>query len=66
MYRITYAYWKPIKEHPEWGKYGESVKDYVYGDTLEEVCDVFNMVRYQHDVVKYSMIDFINIEEIEK
>ena len=66
MYRITYAYWKPIKEHPEWGKYGESIKDYVYGDTLEEVCDNFNMVRYQHDVVKYSMIDFINIEEIEK
>ena len=66
MYRITYAYWKPIKNHPEWGKYGESIKDYVYGDTLEEVFDNFNMVRYQHDVVKYSMIDFINIEEIEK
>ena len=66
MYRITYAYWKPIKEHPEWGKYGESVKDYVYGDTFEEVCDNFNMTRYHHDVVKYSTIDFIKIEEIEK
>ena len=66
MYRITYVYWKPTKENPEWGKYGECVRDYVYGDTLEEVCDVFNMTRYLHDVVKYSMIYFIKIEEIKK
>lgn len=66
MYRITYVYWKPIKEHPEYGKYGESVKDYVYGDTLKAVCDVFNMTRYHHDNAKYSTIHFVEIEEIEE
>ena len=66
MYRITYSYWKPMKEYPEWGKYGEPVKDYVYGDTLEAVCDVFNMTRYHHDIEKYSTIHFVKIEEIEE
>lgn len=64
MYRIKYGYFTTDKEHEEYGKYGKHIIEYIDGESLKEVCNNFDNVRYHHDVVKNSTIDFYSIEEI--
>ena len=64
MYRIEYDYWKPVKKYPQYGKYGKCVKDHIDGETLEQVCKYFDEIRYHHDVVENSTIEFIRVYEI--
>lgn len=64
MYRINYGYFTTDNKNPKYGKYGKCIKEYVDGESLKEVCDNFDDIRYHHDVVKNSTIDFYSIEEI--
>ena len=63
MFRIIYGYYqinawfKPI---------GTPYIGYVDGNTIKQVNDAFQLVRNNHDVSKYTPINFYRIEEIKE
>lgn len=63
MFRITYDYFKKDNH----GKLiGSPIIKHVDGETLKQVNDTFNFIRYNHNVSRYSIINFIEVEEIKE
>ena len=63
MFRITYGYYKINA----WFKpIGTPYIGYVDGKTIKQVNDAFQLVRNNHDVSKYTPINFYRIEEIKE
>lgn len=63
MFRITYSYFRKDTD----GKLiDEPIIRHVDGETLKQVNDTFNSIRYNNDVVKYSLINFMDVEEIKE
>lgn len=63
MFRITYGYFK-IDENFE--PIGDAIVRYVDGETVKQVNDAFQSVRDNHDLSKYTPINFRYIEEIKE
>ena len=63
MFRIAYGYYKINA----WFKpIGTPYIGYVDGKTIKQVNDAFQLVRNNHDVSKYTPINFYRIEEIKE
>ena len=63
MFRITYSYFRKDNN----GKLiGAPIIKHVDGETLKQVNDTFNFIRYNNDVSRYSIINFIEVEEIKE
>ena len=63
MVRIIYGYYKINA----WFKpIGTPYIGYVDGKTIKQVNDAFQLVRNNHDVSKYTPINFYRIEEIKE
>ena len=63
MFRIIYGYYKSNA----WFKpIGTPYIGYVDGKTIKHVNDAFQLVRNNHDVSKYTPINFYRIEEIKE
>ena len=63
MFRITYGYYKINA----WFKpIGTPYIGCVDGKTIKQVNDAFQLVRNNHDVSKYTPINFYRIEEIKE
>ena len=63
MFRITYSYYRRDKNFES---IGDAIVKYVDGETVKQVNDAFNFIRYNHDVAKYTPINFRKVEEIEE
>ena len=64
MFRITYGYYRRSKNFDF--TTGSPIIKYVDGETIKQVNDAFQSVRNDHDVSKYTPIDFYRVEEIEE
>ena len=63
MFRITYSYYKINA----WFKpVGTPFIRCVEGETIKQVNDAFQSVRNNHDVSKYTPINFYRVEEIKE
>jgi len=63
MFRITYDYFRKDEN----GKLiGSPIIKHVDGETLKQVNDTFNFIRNNHNVSRYSIINFIEVEEIKE
>ena len=63
MFRITYGYYKINA----WFKpIGTPYIGYVDGKTIKQVNDAFQLVKNNHDVSKYTPINFYRVEEIKE
>ena len=63
MFRITYSYFRKDNN----GKLiGSPIIKHVDGKTLKQVNDTFNFIRYNHDVSRCSIINFMEVEEIKE
>ena len=63
MFRITYSYFRKNEN----GKLiGSPIIKHVDGETLKQVNDTFNFIRYNHNVSRYSTTNFIEVEEIKE
>lgn len=63
MFRIIYSYYKINA----WFKpIGTPYIGHVDGKTIKQVNDAFQLVRNNHDVSKYTPINFYRIEEIKE
>lgn len=63
MFRITYSYFRKDNN----GKLiGSPIIKHVDGNTLKHVNDTFNFIRYNNDVSRYSIINFVEVEEIKE
>ena len=63
MFRSIYGYYKINA----WFKpIGTPYIGYVDGKTIKQVNDAFQLVRNNHDVSKYTPINFYRIEEIKE
>ena len=63
MFRIIYGYYKINA----WFKpIGTPYIGYVDGKTIKQVNDAFQLVWNNHDVSKYTPINFYRIEEIKE
>lgn len=63
MFRITYSFFRKDSN----GKLiGSPILKHVDGDTLKQVNDTFNFIRNNQNVAKYSIINFIEVEEIKE
>ena len=63
MFRIIYDYFKVNA----WFKpIGTPYVGYVDGKTIKQVNDAYNFVRNNHDVAKYTPINFYKVEEIKE
>lgn len=63
MFRIVYGYYR-IDENFE--LIGDAIVRCVEGETIKRVNDVFQSVRDNHDLSKYTPINFRYIEEIKE
>ena len=63
MFRIIYGYFK-IDEN--FKPIGTPFVGYVDGKTIKQVNDAFQSVRDNHDLSKYTPINFRYIEEIKE
>lgn len=63
MFRIVYGYYR-IDENFE--LIGDAIVKYVDGETVKQVNDAFQSVRDNHDLSKYTPINFRYIEEIKE
>ena len=64
MFRITYGYYRRSKNFDF--TTGSPIIEYVDGETIKQVNDAYSSVRDNHDVVKYTPINFYRVEEIEE
>ena len=64
MVRIVYGYYRRSENFNF--TTGSPIIEYVDGETIKQVNDAYNVVRDNHDVVKYTPITFYRIEEIEE
>ena len=63
MFRITYGYYKINA----WFKpIGTPFVGYVDGKTIKQVNNAFQSVRDNHDLSKYTPINFYRVEEIKE
>lgn len=63
MFRITYSYFRKDTN----GKLiGSPIIKHVDGETLKQVNDTFSFIRNNHNVSRYSIINFIEVEEIKE
>ena len=63
MFRITYGYYR-IDENFE--PIGDAIVKYVDGETVKQVNDAFHFIDYNHDLSKYTPINFRYIREIKE
>lgn len=63
MFRILYGYFK-INEKFE--PIGTPYVGYVDGKTIKQVNNAFQSVRDNHDLSKYTPINFYRVEEIKE
>lgn len=64
MFRIVYGYYRRSENFNF--TTGSPIIEYVDGETIKQVNDAYNVVRDNHDVVRYTPINFYRIEEIEE
>lgn len=64
MFRIVYGYYRRSENFNF--TTGSPIIEYVDGEAIKQVNDAYNVVRDNHDVVKYTPITFYRIEEIEE
>lgn len=63
MFRITYNYFK-VDEN--FRPVGDVIVKYVEGESVEEVNKRFNEKRYCNDLVRFTALNFISVEEIKE
>ena len=63
MFRITYGYYR-IDENFE--PIGDAIVKYVDGETVKQVNGAYSFIRDNHDLSKYTPINFRYIREIEE
>lgn len=63
MFRITYSYFK-VDEN--FRPVGDVIVKYVEGESVEEVNKRFNEKRYYNDLVRFTALNFISVEEIKE
>ena len=63
MFRITYGYYRRDKNFEP---IGDAIVKYVEGETVKQVNDAFQSVRDNHDLSKYTPINFRYIREIKE
>ena len=63
MFRITYSYYRRDRNFES---IGDAIVKYVDGETVKQVNDAFHFIRYNHDVAKYTPINFRKVEEIKE
>ena len=63
MFRITYGYYR-IDENFE--PIGDAIVKYVDGETVKQVNDAFHFIGDNHDLSKYTPINFRYIREIKE
>lgn len=63
MFRITYTYYRIDKNFEP---IGDAIVKYVEGETIKQVNDAFQSVRDNHDLSKYTPINFRYVEEIKE
>lgn len=64
MFRIVYGYYRRSKDFNF--TTGSPIIKYVDGETIKQVNDAYDFVRYNHDVSKYTPTNFYRIEEIKE
>lgn len=64
MFRIVYSYYRRSKNFDF--TTGSPIIGYVEGKTIKQVDDAFQLVRNNHDVSKYTPVDFYYIREIKE
>ena len=64
MVRITYGYYRRSENFDF--TTGSPIIGYVDGETIKQVNDAFQSVRDNHDLSKYTPINFRYIEEIKE
>lgn len=64
MFRITYGYYRRSENFNF--TTGSPIIEYVNGETIKQVNDAYNVVRDNHDVVRYTPINFYRVEEIKE
>ena len=63
MFRITYSYYRKDKNLEP---IGDAIVKYVDGETVKQVNDAFHFVQYNHNVAKYTPMNFRKVEEIKE
>ena len=63
MFRIVYSYYRRGKNFEP---IGDAIVKYVDGETIKQVNDAYDFVRYNHDVAKYTPTSFWKVEEIKE
>lgn len=63
MFRITYDYFK-VDEN--FRPIGDVIIKYVEGESVEEVNRRFNEKRNLNDLVKFTTLHFVSVEEIKE
>ena len=64
MFRIVYGYYRRSENFNF--TTGSPIIGYVDGKTIKQVDEAFQLVRNNHDVSKYTPIDFRYIREIKE
>lgn len=63
MFRITYDYFK-VDEN--FRPIGDVIVEYVEGESVEEVNRRFNEKRVFNDLVRFTTLHFVSVEEIKE
>ena len=63
MFRITYSYYRKDKNLEP---IGDAIVKYVDGETVKQVNDAFHSIQYNHNVAKYTPMNFRKVEEIKE
>ena len=63
MFRITYAYYR---KDENFEPIGDAIVKYVDGETVKQVNGAYHFVRNNHNIAKYTPINFYKVEEIEE
>ena len=64
MFRITYGYYRRSENFDF--TTGSPIIGYVDGETIKQVNDAFQSVRDNHDLSKYTPVNFCQVEEIKE
>jgi len=62
MYRITYSYYHRDKDR--FAPCGEPITKTVEADTIQQLNNLYQQARDNHDVYKYTIMNFKSIEQI--
>lgn len=64
MYKIRYSFYERDKD--KFSPKGQPIFGEVFGSTIKELDKNFAEVRNNHDVFKYTQINFASISEFKK